>query len=513
MQSKFSVGTKIQIPILFLSTFLTIGLIIYFSTLLVQNINDRFNERIDKSASFLNLGLSLSLGTGNMQGAKQTIDYFSDDKELAFIYLLDEENEFFMNYLKIEDYEIEEKHLLNLKDEINTELGDVIVKRSILKYENTYLGTYFIAYKTKSRSDSITTIMISSMIAIFLMISLNIFTNIYVIRQVVTNPLKKVVDRLKILADGDLATRLELKSNDEFEDLINYLNSSILDIGGMLGDIKQVSNENSSISKSLSHTAKKMETMLNKSGEVVRLTAEKGREIKGTLDEFLLGAERTNESMLNVEDKLSITKNGVLDMVHRIKQSTEVEMEMAESLERLSSETTQIKSVLTVIGDIADQTNLLALNAAIEAARAGEHGRGFAVVADEVRKLAERTQKSLMEINTTINVIVQSIMDSSGKMNTNVKFVNELYNISNEVEDEINETFSIVNATKNISQQTFNDTKQMTSDTDLLIEMIHKAEDYTEESLLNINSVSSVSNELETVGTKLLGKLEAFKTD
>jgi methyl-accepting chemotaxis protein len=187
-----------------------------------------------------------------------------------------------------------------------------------------------------------------------------------------------------------------------------------------------------------------MLSKINDLGVALESMERKNEEAKEVLD------NNTKQLRATIDD-LRATKfvelNGMINStVERIQSVAGKEHELSGNLQSLVSNAQETKAILVTIGDIADQTNLLALNAAIEAARAGEHGRGFAVVADEVRKLAERTQKSLAEISATINVLIQAINDNSESLNQNMDEMMDLTHYVGTVDQKMDELLTSMDA-------------------------------------------------------------------
>ncbi|WP_295023474.1 methyl-accepting chemotaxis protein [Sulfurimonas sp.] len=184
-------------------------------------------------------------------------------------------------------------------------------------------------------------------------------------------------------------------------------------------------------------------TNINSLGQALEDMERKDQENNSKIIE---SADQLNETIENLtKSTISDLKKMINKIVTRIHHVSDKENEMVGNLQTLVINANETKTILATIGDIAEQTNLLALNAAIEAARAGEHGRGFAVVADEVRKLAERTQKSLAETSATTNVLIQSISESSDTLNKNANEVNDISDEINLINTKMDDIIATLN--------------------------------------------------------------------
>lgn len=348
----------------------------------------------------------------------------------------------------------------------------------------------------------------------FVLILLGIGITLVMVRQTITTPLNKLIARADNLSsgDGDLTRTLEVEGHDEIAQASQSINRFIEKVRILISEAKNLANENSSISNELSSTSLHVGRSVETSMEIVGETTSKANTLKSEITEGMNEAKHGKEELLKANSYLKEANNAILALTSDIQQSAATEIELVHKIQQLSSDAAQVKDILVVIGDIADQTNLLALNAAIEAARAGEHGRGFAVVADEVRKLAERTQKSLQEINATINVIVQAIVDSSEQMTTNSKKVESLATTASGVESKINNMFNVMgNATK-VSDNTAENYLKTGKDIEYMIDGVGKINEISSQNARSVEEIASAAEHLSRMTETLNLKLSEFRT-
>ncbi|MDD2384245.1 MAG: methyl-accepting chemotaxis protein [Sulfurospirillaceae bacterium] len=336
----------------------------------------------------------------------------------------------------------------------------------------------------------------------------------FLLNHMVVAPLINLKDKAYNLAegDGDLTKKLDITSHDEIGNASHEINNFIEKVRSTIALAKTTSSENASIAHELSVTTLEVGKRVESSTNIITQATSMSHIIKQEIVDSVEEAKKSKDEVLKANKELQGARHFIQELGSKVESSAATEMELAHRIQQLSNDAEQVKSVLTVISDIADQTNLLALNAAIEAARAGEHGRGFAVVADEVRKLAERTQKSLVEINATINVIVQAISDSSDQMNRNSAEVQELTSIAKEVEIKINTTVDMMNIVTNLNDKTVTDYVQTGHKIDNIVAKIEEINTLSTDNTRSVEEIAGASEHLNGITEKLNAILNKFRT-
>ena len=311
-----------------------------------------------------------------------------------------------------------------------------------------FIALLFVILFTESMDKS------SVVILLLVLVIAQVAASFLISKQLLANRIDNLKHYLDLVISVDQAPPAPLKDekNDDFADVVNELSLFIANLADVIKDIRHESDELRQGAGSLTSQISDSVIIVDQSAEQIEQMAASIDEIASTSTTLSQGAAQVSETsneVLSLLQQGTTASNTSQDTIAAF--ANEV-TEMANELALLQEECSRIGSVLDVIRGIADQTNLLALNAAIEAARAGEQGRGFAVVADEVRALAHRTQESTVEI--------QSMVEGLQEKSTNA--VNAIAKGESLTQDSLQQSEDVVEALEKIGQ-VFTEVNTLTS--------------------------------------------------
>ncbi|MHA7809881.1 MAG: methyl-accepting chemotaxis protein [Marinobacter adhaerens] len=360
---------------------------------------------------------------------------------------------------------------------------------------------------SEGQSSSVTILVIT---AVAILISIGLFA---VFLKMIISSIAALRDQLDNIAqgEGDLTQRIPVEMDDDLGKLAKSFNLVLENLQSMIGSIQQLTRELGTGATDLARAAKDNNDGVTRQTDSISMVATAINEMQSAIEEVAGNASRAAEITRDAEEK---GKNGARiirnssEQVHRLAAQISKAVEV---IRKLSDDSDNITSVLDVIRGIAEQTNLLALNAAIEAARAGEQGRGFAVVADEVRTLAQRTGQSTEDIQKMITTLQAGVADIVSVMETGSKEASETEKLATDAESELKAILEAMANIADVNTSVASATEEQTQVVDEINRSITEINDLATESASRSKDIDGISESLEGYARELESQTGRFR--